>query len=76
MVILLVFYPCRGPNGHIEESLQALGDERTEERAIVKVYILGPAVLATSSQALCVFLARRRRGGGPRYSKYPKLDKG
>ena len=39
-----------------------------EERAIVRVYILGPATLATSSQALSVFLAVWRRGGGPRYN--------
>ena len=35
----------------------------------VRVYILGPAALATSSQALSVFLAVWRRGGGPRYIK-------
>ncbi|OCK86861.1 uncharacterized protein K441DRAFT_22748 [Cenococcum geophilum 1.58] len=56
-------------NGRIEESLRALGDERAEERAIVRVYILGPAALATSSQALSVFLAVWRRGGGPRYKR-------
>ena len=44
-------------NGRTEESLQALEGERAEERAIVRVYILGPAALATSSQALYVFLA-------------------
>ncbi|OCK92636.1 uncharacterized protein K441DRAFT_662742, partial [Cenococcum geophilum 1.58] len=68
MVILLAFDPCGGPNGRTEESLRALGDERAEERAIVRVYILGPAALATSSQALSVFLAVWRRGGGPRYN--------
>jgi hypothetical protein len=57
MVMLLAFDPCEGPYGRTEESLRALGDERVEERAIVRVYILGPAALATSSQALCVFLA-------------------
>ncbi|XTI93217.1 hypothetical protein V2W45_1430048 [Cenococcum geophilum] len=56
MVILLAFNPC-GANGRTEESLRALEDERAEERAIVRVYILGPAALATSSQALSVFLA-------------------
>ena len=35
-------------NGRTEESLQALEGERAEERAIVRVYILGPAALATS----------------------------
>jgi len=39
-----------------------------EKRTCVRVYILGPAVLATSSQALSVFLAVWRRGGGPRYN--------
>ena len=67
MVILLAFNPCGGPNGRTEESLRALEDERPEERAIVRVYILGPAALTTSSQALSVFLAIWRRGGGPRY---------
>jgi len=66
MVILLAFDPC-GASGRTEESLRALGDERAEEGAIVRVYILGPAALATSSQALSVFLAVWRRGGGPRY---------
>ena len=66
-MILLAFDPCGGPNGRTEESLRALGDERAEERAIVRVYILGPAALATSSQALSVFLAIWRRRGGPRY---------
>src|ERR1700679_150669 len=33
-------------------------------RVIVRVYILDPAALATSSQALCVFLALWRRGAG------------
>jgi len=50
MVILLAFDPC-GANGRTEESLRALEDERAEERAIVRVYILGPAALTTSSQA-------------------------
>ena len=59
-------------NGRIEESLRALGDERAEERAIVRVYILGPAALTISSQALSVFLAVWRRGGGPRYNKLIK----
>ena len=36
----------------------------------VRVYILGSAALATSSQALSVFLAIWRRGGGPRYTNY------
>ena len=67
MVILLAFDPCGGPDRRIEESLRTLGDERAEERAFVRVYILGPAALATSSQALPVFLAIWRRGGGPRY---------
>ena len=66
-MILLVFNPCGGPEGRTEESLRALGDERAEERAIVRVYTLGPAALATSSQALSVFFAVWRRGGGPRY---------
>ena len=35
----------------------------------VRVYILGPAALTTSSQALCVFLAIWRRRGGLRYIK-------
>jgi len=69
MVILLAFNPC-GANGRIEESLRALKDERVEERAIVRVYILGPAALTISSQALLVFLAVWRRGGGPRYIRY------
>ena len=58
-------------NGRTEESLQALEGERAEERAIVRVYILGPAALAISSQALCVFLAVWRRRGGPRYILRP-----
>ena len=37
--------------------MQALKGECTKERAIIKVYILGPAVLAITLQALCVFLA-------------------
>jgi len=32
-------------DGHIEESLRALEDERAEKRAIVRVYILDPAAL-------------------------------
>jgi len=47
MVILLAFNPC-GANGRTEEFLRALEDERVEERAIVRVYILGPAALAIS----------------------------
>jgi len=40
MVILLAFNPCRGLNGRIEESLQALKDERAEERGNCKsIYI-------------------------------------
>ena len=39
----------------------------------VRVYILGPAALATSSQAFSVFLAVWRRGGGPRYRSSPFL---
>jgi len=35
----------------------------------MRVYILDPAALTTSSQALCVFLAIWRRGGGTRYNK-------
>ena len=68
-MILLAFNLCGGPERHTEESLRALGDERAEERAIVRVYILGPAALATSSQALLVFLAIWRRGGGPCYNR-------
>ena len=34
---------------------------------VVRVYILDPAALATSSQALSVFLAVWRRRGGIRY---------
>jgi len=68
MVILLAFDHC-GANGRTEESLRAFEGERAEERVIVRVYILGPAALATSSQALSVFLAVWRRGGGPRYIK-------
>ena len=33
----------------------AFKDERVEGRAIVRVHILDPAALATSSQALCLF---------------------
>ena len=36
----------------------------------IRVYILDPAVLAISSQALNVFLAVRRRGGGTRYTYF------
>jgi len=68
MVILLAFDLYGGPNGRIEESLRALRDERVKERAIVRVYILGPAALTISSQALLVFLAVWRRRGGLRYT--------
>ena len=64
----------RALNRHTEESLQALEGERAEERAIVRVYILGPAALAISSQAICVFLAVWRRGGGPRYNILEKAE--
>ena len=40
----------------------------------VRVYILGPAALTTSSQALSVFLAVWRRGGGPRYIGSVRLE--
>ena len=45
MVRLLVRTPCG----------LAFEDERAEGRAIVRVYILDPAALATSSQALMSF---------------------
>ena len=48
IVILLTFNHCGGPNEHTEEFLRVLKDECTEERAIIRVYILGPAVLITS----------------------------
>ena len=51
----------------------AFEDKRAEGRAIVRVYILDPAALATSSQALCVFLAVWRRWGGKRYSILPVI---
>ena len=47
----------------------AFEDERAEGRAIVRVHILDPAALATSSQALSGFLAIWQRGGGPRYRR-------
>ena len=42
----------------------AFEDQRAEGRAIVRVHILDPAALTTSSQALSVFLAIWRRGAG------------
>ena len=66
--------PVKAQEWRIEESLQALEDERAEERAIVRVYILDPAALATSSQALSVFLAVWRRGGGTRYITITNLN--
>ena len=49
IIILLAFNPYKGPNRRIKESLQALRDKHVEERAIIRVYILGPAALMTSS---------------------------
>jgi len=46
----------------------AFKDERVEGRAIVRVHILDPAALATSSQALCVFLGRMATLGRERYN--------
>ena len=57
MVILLAFDPCGGLNGTQRNPCKRSRASASEERAIVRVYILGPAALAITSQALWVFLA-------------------
>ena len=44
-------------------TLRALEDKRPEEMAIVRVYILDPVRVATSSRVLSVFLAVWRGAG-------------
>jgi len=55
MVRLSARDPCGAQNGRVEESLQALEDEHVEERAIIRVYILGPARVAIDLRSLPVF---------------------
>ena len=57
-------FSITSPSYKPKESLQALKGERVEERAIVRAYILDPAALAISSQALCISLAYSDVGVG------------
>ena len=71
MVRLLAFDPCEGPRTDTEESLQVLEDERAEERAIVRAYILDPARDAQVREySLCHF-GRMAMGCGRRYNQLP-----